>query len=97
MKTKTMTIAVLLVVNLALLSGLILKVWPVSWAEAGTAYGQAMYGSPRYLMVVGRIQEDNQALYVVNLERRMLATFTFSQSKKKLTFNGRASLAADFR
>ena len=92
MKIKAAVIAVLLVVNIGLLAAVILSV-----AGESTAYGQAMLGSPKYLMVTGRYRETEQALYVVNLERRMLAVFTFDQGKKRLTYNDRASLAADFR
>ena len=97
MKIKAVVIALLLVVNLGLLATLILTVGGTSTAFAGTAYAQSMYGSPKYLMVTGRFRESEQALYVVNLERRMLAVFTFDQASRRLSYNGRAALAADFR
>ena len=97
MRIKTVIISLLVVVNVVLLSGLVLEVWPESKARAGTAYGQAMYGSPKYLMVVGRFRETEQALYVVSLERRMLAALTFDQARKRLTYNGRVSLSRDFQ
>ena len=92
MKIKAAIIALLLVVNIGLLAAVIFSV-----ADGSTAYAQAMPGSPKYLMVTGRYRETEQALYVVNLERRMLAVFTFDQGEKRLTYNDRASLAADFR
>lgn len=97
MKVKPVIIALLLVVNLGLLTALILSVAETPAAQAGTALGQAMYGSPKYLMVTGRFRASDQALYVVNLERRMLAVFTFDQANRKLTYNGRTALAGDFR
>ena len=97
MKIKVAVIALLLVVNICLLAGLILSVAGSDTALAGTAYAQAVPGSPKYLMVTGRIRETEQALYVVNLERRMLAVFTFDQGKKRLSYNDKASLAADFK
>ena len=92
MKMKAAIIALLLVVNIGLLAVMIFSV-----AGGSTAYAQSMPGSPKYLMVTGRFRESEQALYVVNLERRMLAVFTFDQGEKRLTYNDRASLAADFR
>lgn len=92
MKIKAAVIALLLVVNIGLLVGVVF-----SLAGGSIAYGQAMPGSPKYLMVTGRFRDDEQALYVVNLERRMLAVFTFDQGDKKFIYNDRASLAQDFR
>lgn len=97
MKIKVAIIALLLVVNVILLAAVILSAVSSPTALAGTAYAQAMPGSPKYLMVTGRFRENEQALYVVNLERRMLAVFSFDQGSKRLTYNDRASLAADFR
>lgn len=92
MKTKAAIIALLLVVNLCLLAAVILSVVESRPAWAGIAKAQSMPGSPRYLMVTGRFQENDQALYVVSLETRMLASFTFDQGSKKIRYNGRISL-----
>ena len=97
MKIKAVVIAILLVVNLGLLTAVVLSVLEGGQAWAGTAQAQALPGSPKYLMVTGRFRENEQALYVVNLQSRLLTVFTFSKSKKRLSYNGRASLAADFR
>ena len=96
-KIKAIVIALLVVVNLGLLAGMILSVVEERTARAGTAMAQSMPGSPKYLMVTGQYRSADQALYVVNLERRMLAVFVFDQGKKRLSYVGRASLAADFR
>ena len=96
MKIKPIVIALLLLVNLGLLTAVILSVVEDKNALAGTAIAQATPGSPKYLMVTGRYRQDKQALYVVNLENRMLGVFTFDQSKKRIIYSGRASLAADF-
>ena len=92
MKIKAAVIALLVVVNIGLLVAVVFSV-----TGGSTAYAQAMPGSPKYLMVTGRYRETEQALYVVNLEKRMLAVFTFDQSEKKLTYNGIASLVRDFQ
>ncbi len=96
-KIKAIVIALLLVVNLGLLAAVVLSVVTERTARAGTAMAQSMPGSPRYLMVTGRYRRSEQALYVVNLERRMLAVFTFHAAKRRLNYSGRSSLAADFR
>lgn len=97
MKTKLLIITLLVFVNVSLLTVLIVVAVPDRPVQAGTALAQAMPGSPKYLMAMGRYRQNEQAIYVVSLERRMLAVFTFDQAKKRLTYNGRASLAADFR
>ena len=84
MKIKVAIIALLLVVNVGLLAGLVLNVAGSHRALAGTAYAQAAPGSPKYLMVTGRFRASEQALYVVDLEKRMLAVFTFDQGKNCL-------------
>ena len=97
MKIKAVVIAILLVVNLGLLASVVLSVFDGGQAWAGTARAQSMPGSPKYVMVIGRFGRNEQSLYVVNLERRLMGVFTFDQSKKNLTYSGRASLEADFR
>lgn len=94
MKVKTIIIALLVVVNVLFLGGLLLRLSERDGGVVGLAYAQPMPGSPRYLMVVGRYGESDQeqALYVVNLERRMLAVFTFDQGKERLSYNGRTLL-----
>ena len=92
MKAKTLIIALLVIVNLALLAGLMLTLGSRGTGINGTAFAQPVPGSPRYLMVTGRFRESDQALYVVNLESRMMAVFTFDQAKKRLSYQGRRSL-----
>ena len=92
MKAKTVIIALLVIVNLTLLAGLLLTLTGRHGGLTGTAYAQAMPGSPKYLMTTGRFRETEQALYVVNLESRMLAVFTFDQASKRLSYQGRKSL-----
>ncbi len=99
MKIKAGAIALLLVVNLGLLTSVVLSVFDGGQAWAGTAQAQAMAGSSKYLMVIGGSNRNEQALYVLNLESRRLAVFTFDASRrgKRLSYSGRAELAADFR
>jgi len=97
MKIKAIVIALLLVVNLGLLTAVVLSVVEDKTALAATAFAQTMPGSSKYLMVTGRYRKSRQALYVVNLQTRTLAVFTFDQAKKRLIYSGRASLVADFR
>ena len=99
MKIKAIVIAILLVVNLGLLTSVVLSALDGERAWAGTAQAQAMPVASKYMMVIGRFKLNEQALYVVNLERRSMAVFTFNTRKRdqRLTYSGRASLAADFR
>lgn len=97
MKIKAVVIALLVVVNFGLLAAVILSVQEDRTAQAATALAQSMPGSPKYLMVTGRYRSSEQALYVVNLEKRILAVFTFHAAEKRLNYRGRSSLATDFR
>ncbi len=97
MKIKPIVIALLLVLNLGLLTALILSVVEDKTALAGTAFAQGMSGSSKYLMVTGQYMQSRQALYILNRQSRTLAVFTFDQGKKRITYSGRASLLADFR
>ena len=99
MKIKAGAIAILLVVNLGLLTSVVLSVFDGGQAWGGTAQAQAMPGSSKYLMVIGGSNRNEQDLYVLNLESRRLAVFTFDSDRKekRLSYSGRANLTADFR
>ncbi len=99
MKIKAVVIAILLVVNLGLLTSVVLSALDGEQAWAGTAQAQAMPGASKYVMVIGGSIRNEQALYVLNLERRILAMFTFDADRKgkRLSYSGRANLTADFR
>ena len=99
MKIKAGIIAILLVVNFGLMASVVLSVFDGGQAWAGTAQGQALPGGTKYVMVVGESRRDEQALYVLNLENRLLGVFTFNtrRAEKGLSYNGRANLTADFR
>ncbi len=99
MKIKAVVIAILLVVNLGLLTSVVLSALDGEQAWAGTAQAQAMPWASKYVMVIGGSIRNEQVLYVLNLERRILAIFTFDADKKekRLSYSGRANLTADFR
>ena len=99
MKIKAGIIAILLVVNFGLMASVVLSVFDGGQAWAGIAQGQTLPGGSKYVMVIGESQQNEQLLYVLNLESRLLGIFTFDAGKRerRLIYSGRANFTADFR
>ncbi len=99
MKIKASIIAILLVVNFGLMASVVLSVFDGGQAWAGIAQGQSLPGGSKYVMVIGGSRRDEQALYVLNLESRLLGIFTYNigRGEKRLIYSGRANFTADFR
>lgn len=86
------TVLALAVLNAVLLG---LTVW--SWAGIRSAEAQASGLADNYMFVTGRIQDENDALYVVDMRERTLHTFTFRRGTRELEYAGLRSLDRDFR
>ena len=99
MKIKAGIIAILLVVNLGLMASVVLSVFDGGQAWAGTAQGQILPGGSKYVMVTGGSRREEQFVYILNLESRLLGVFTFDtgRKEKRLSYSGRADFTADFR
>ena len=89
---KTTWLTLLVCVNLILLTGIALL---ASSPRAALAQGTSLAGN--YLVVTGEIQNEFDALYLMDLRERMLHTFYFRKGTKDLQYGGFRALEVDFR
>ena len=62
-----------------------------------SAFGQAIPAGDNYAMVVGRIEEHMQVLYVIDTTNRRMASIGYDRNRRALvTLDGR-DLSRDFR
>lgn len=87
-------IVLLVGVNLLLLSTLILASWRLP-----RAYAQAAPLGQNYAMVAGEIRDGVDALYVIDLPRRLLHVFipNRDQNNRRIFHDGIRDLQRDFR
>ena len=85
-------IALLVSVNLILGTGLLLTAYT---PPAAYAQGTGLAGN--YLMVSGEIQDQLDALYIIDLRGRTMHAFYFDKSNKKMTYSDFRYLERDFR
>lgn len=84
--------ALLVCVNLVLLTGIILAT-----SAPRTAYAQGAGLAGDYLVVSGEIQDQFDALYLLDLRERTLHTFYFVKGTRNMEYGGFRVLEADFR
>ena len=89
---KRTWIALLVSVNLVLLSGLLLTAY-----SPPAAYAQGTGLAGNYLIVSGEIQDQLDALYMIDLRARTLHAFYYDKSDKKLSYSDFRYLERDFR
>ena len=82
----------LLGVNLALVAAMLL-ITPGPPA----AHAQAVAQGGNYIMVTGKVMDDYDALYLVDLNTRTLHVMTIDPTQRRLQYRGYRSLVADFR
>lgn len=90
--SKTTTLAILVCVNLVLLTGMLLV-----GTGPRAAYAQGTGLGSNYLMVTGEVQSDFDALYLLDLRERTLHTFYFRKGTRDLLYAGFRALELDFR
>jgi hypothetical protein len=90
--SKQTWLSLLVCVNLLLLTGIVLASYspPAALAQATGLAGN-------YLMVAGEIQNEYDALYIVDLRTRTLHAFYFDKTNKRLKYSGYRDLERDFR
>ena len=87
---KKVLIVALVCINVALVALVLAR-------ELPRADAQTFRGASNYLLFAGHIEENYDAVYVVDLDKRKLAAWKFDQTTKKLIpYRGR-DLAKDFR
>ena len=89
---KTTWLSLLVCVNLALLTGIVIVGVPPRVAQAQDT---GLAGS--YLVVTGEIQNEFDALYLIDLPQRTLHIFYFRKGSKELEWAGYRDLERDFR
>jgi hypothetical protein len=89
---RPLAVILLVGVNLALLACLVHVAFPPPAAQA-----QAIGGAGNFLVVCGNIQSDYDAIYVIDLGKRVLHTFTVKKGKPEVEYRGARDLKVDFR
>jgi hypothetical protein len=88
---KRTLIVTLVCVNVALLLALLLGTFTPN------ANAQVYRGAADYLMTIGRIGSDRDAVYVIDLDTRRMLAWQYDQTRQRLVpFQGRR-LKTDFR
>lgn len=90
--TKSTWLTVLICVNLILLTGVVLV---GHTPRAAVAQTTGLAGN--YLVVTGEIQDQFDAIYLINLRERTLHVFYFIKGSNDLQWAGYRSLDLDFR
>jgi len=90
--SKTTCLALLVCVNLILLTGLVL----VSYSPPA-AYAQATSLAQDYMVVAGEIQDQHDAIYLVDVRSRVLHVLYFDRGPRQLRYAGWIDLESHFR
>jgi hypothetical protein len=89
---KSTLLALLVCVNMALLTAIVLRTYspPAAYAQ-GTGLGG------NYVMVAGEIQDGYDALYLIDTQSRYLHALYYDRGTNSLRHGGYRSLRRDFR
>lgn len=90
--TKQTWISLLVCVNLALLTGIVLTA-----TSPPTANAQATGLSGNYLAVCGEVQDQFDALYLIDSQNKTLHAFSWDRGRKQLEYASSRDLRRDFR
>ncbi len=90
--TRATWLTVLVCVNLALLTAIVVFAVP---PQAALAQGTSLAGN--YMIVAGQIQQQFDALYLIDLRERTLHIFYFMKGSNDLRWAGYRDLERDFR
>ena len=89
---KTTCISLLVCLNLVILTGIVL----VSYSPpAALAQGTSLASD--YMVVAGEIQDQHDALYIVDLRNRLLHVLYFDRGRRQLQYAASRDLEQDFR
>lgn len=89
---KESWIAMLVCANVALLAGIVLWTLP---QKTALAQGTGLAGN--YMAVAGEVQDQFDALYVVDMKNHILHAFQFDRGKRQLNYVDSRDLKRDFR
>lgn len=91
--TKATCLTVLICLNLALLTGLVFATTspPIANAQAATGL------SKNYMIVTGEVQNEYDAVYLVDMATKKLYAFTWDRGRRQLKLVSGRELRRDFR
>lgn len=89
---KTTWIALLVCLNLVLLTGIVLCTY-----SPPTAFAQGTSLAGDYMVVAGEIQDQHDALYIIDVRNRLLHVLYFDRGSKSLRYAASRDLEQDFR
>jgi hypothetical protein len=91
--TRRICLSVLICVNLVLLLGVCLASYSLPQAHAQPATGL----SGNYLIVTGEIQNEYDAMYLLDQQERTLHAFYWEKGRRQLIYSDWRDLERDFR
>lgn len=89
---KNTSLSLLVCVNLVLLTALVLSSYS---PPAACAQGTSLASD--YMVVAGEIQDQHDALYIIDLRTRILHVLYFERGQKRLRYAESRDLEQDFR
>ena len=89
---KRTCLSLLVCVNLVLLTAIVLFAY-----SPPTALAQGTGLAGNYLVVAGEIQNEYDALYLIEMRSRTLHVFYYDKTRKELFYSDVRSLERDFR
>ena len=89
---RSTVIAALVCLNLMLLTGIVLSSYSLP-----PAYAQTAGLATDYLVVAGEIQDEHDAIYLVDIRNRMLHVLYFDRGQRQLRWGASRDLEQDFR
>lgn len=90
--SKTTCLTVLVCLNLILVTAILLLASP---PRAALAQGAGL--ADNYMMVAGEVQDDFDALYIIDVRERTMHTFFFRRGTRELDYGGYRLLDQDLR
>lgn len=90
---KSLWLSLLVCLNLMLLTGVLLASYSLPTAAAQQAAGL----SGDYMVVTGEIQNEYDALYLIDLKERTLHSFYYDKGRRRLYYSDFRDLERDFR
>ena len=90
--SKNTWLSMLVCLNLMLLTGILLCTY-----SPPTAYAQGTSLAGDYMAVSGEIQDQHDALYIIDVRNRVLHVLYFDRGTKSLRYAGARDLEQDFR
>ena len=90
--SKNTWLSLLVCVNLVLLTVLVLSTY-----SPPAAYAQGTSLANDYMVVAGEIQDQHDALYIIDVRNRLLHVLYYDRGTKRLRYAASRDLEQDFR